>query len=59
MGYLIIIISCFVIYYGFKVWNDYKSGKSSGRPSSSTDLKTRNEINRYKEMQKVKYEKRE
>ena len=59
MGLLFIILSCFVIYYVYKVWNEFKSGKSSRKSFSSTELKTRNDIDRYKEMQKIKYEKRD
>ncbi|SDM85347.1 hypothetical protein SAMN05443253_10655 [Bacillus sp. OK048] len=59
MGILFIILGCFVIYYVYKVWNDFQSGKSSRRSFTSTELKTRNDINRYKEIQKVKYEKRD
>lgn len=58
MGLLSLILGCFVIYYVYIIWNDFQSGKSSRRSFSSTELKTRNDIDRYKEMQKIKYEKR-
>jgi hypothetical protein len=56
MGYIYITISCFVIYYGYKIWKDFQTGKAS---SSSTERKTRNEINRYREIHNLRYEKRE
>jgi hypothetical protein len=59
MGYIPIIISCFAIYYAYKIWSDFQAGKSSWRSSSSTERKTRNEMNRYKEIHNLRYEKRE
>lgn len=59
MGYIFILVGCLVIYYGYKIWNDFQAGKTSWRSYSSTELKTRNEMNRYKEIHKMKYENRE
>jgi hypothetical protein len=57
MGYIILIVSCFVIYYSYKIWNEFQTGKSSRGYSSSIERKTRNEINRYKEIHKIRFEK--
>jgi hypothetical protein len=59
MGYIFILVGCLVIYYGYKIWKDFRSGKTSWRSYSSTELKTKNEMNRYKEIHKMKYENRE
>jgi hypothetical protein len=55
MGYILLIVSCFVFYYAYKIWNEFQTSKSSQGYSSSIERKTRNEMNRYKELQKMRY----
>jgi hypothetical protein len=55
MGYILLIVSCFVFYYAYKIWNEFQTSKSSQGYSSSIERKTRNEMNRYKELHKMRY----
>jgi hypothetical protein len=59
MGYMLILVGGLVIYYVVKIVNDFRSGNASWRSTSSIQRKTRNEMNRYHEIQKLKYERRE
>lgn len=59
MGFMLILLGCLFSYYAVKVWNDFKAANASWGSTSSTQRKTRNEMNRYNEIQRIKYENRD